>query len=35
MQAQGGTVELEQRRPSAIFTLRWRRAAVRASADGA
>lgn len=26
MQAQGGTVELEQRRPSAIFTLRWRRA---------
>lgn len=35
MQAQGGTVELEQRRPGAIFTLRWRRAAVRASADGA
>jgi signal transduction histidine kinase len=26
MQAQGGTVELEQRRPKAIFTLRWRRA---------
>ena len=26
MQAQGGTVELEQRRPQAIFTLRFRRA---------
>jgi signal transduction histidine kinase len=26
MQAQGGSVELEQRRPSAIFALRWRRA---------
>lgn len=27
MQAQGGSVELEQRRPKAIFTLRWPRAA--------
>ncbi len=26
MQAQGGSVELEQRRPKAIFTLRWQRA---------
>jgi len=26
MQAQGGSVQLEQRRPGAIFALRWRRA---------
>ena len=39
MQAQGGSVELEQRRPKAIFTLRWQRAprprSARATKDDA
>lgn len=33
MQAQGGSVQLEQRRPQAVFALRWRRATKDTSAS--